>query len=381
MTNESHGKDSSFHSIPSEVRGPENCKSNSPEYRIVDDVPGLTDSQIVPTANMNTTLEHPVAPPLVRYKQEYRNDTTNAVVHVEVSEEPFGEPSSASSAFDIVTTFNTPDNSTWNSESKGKPQLISAFGEKSIRIYSRSIINALQIVVDYDSTQTLFGDSIIVQEPFAILVHYYDQLSEYRRKFDPCHGHRELCSYTKDAYLHLGLLIDYLDAHVMPDVREEEARHKMGVATFDMLWLLWKPGCQVVANGARGQFDPVSKRWDGFILHSAHCRKEDGQLACYDLILWAMEYNGNNLQSHEVGVAVFPFSGQRYIRDLPDAVPAQYWENPDDPNYTVEYLKSRGRKYFSLLQKQCAYYTGETLQHPFLRVKGLYFSLSVANSC
>lgn len=42
----------------------------------------------------------------------------------------------------------------------------------------------------------------------------------------------------------------------------------------------------------------------------------------------------------------YPFSGERNIRDLPGAVPAQYWENPDDPDYTVKYLKRRGMQYF-----------------------------------
>jgi hypothetical protein len=164
-------------------------------------------------------------------------------------------------------------------------------------------------------------------------------------------------------------LIDYLDANVMPNVREEEARHRRGVATFDMLWLLWKPGCEVVANGARGAWDPVSKRWDGFILDRVLLTIRDGQLLAYNLDLWGMEYNGKYLQSHKVGVGVFPFSGERHIRDLPDAVPAQYWENPNDPDYTVEYMKRRGMQYFSLKQKQCVYYAGDTLEHPFSRVK------------
>jgi hypothetical protein len=270
--------------------------------------------------------------------------------------------------FDVVTTFSTPDNSTWNPESRGLPQLVSAFGKKSIIIYSRSIINALQIVVDYELTQSFSGDSIIIQEPFAMLVHYYDQLHQYRGKFDPGLGNRELCNSTKDVYLHLGLLIDYLDANVMPSVREEEARHSRGVATFDMLWLLWTPGCEVVADGARGPFDPVSKRWDGFILDSVYRAIHEGRLVRYDLTLWGMEYNCKYMQSHEVKVAVYPFSGERNIRDLPDAVPAQYWENPNDPDYTVEYLKRRGMQYFDLTQKQCVYHAGDTLEHPFSRV-------------
>ena len=369
MTNEVRETDSSAHLVLCEASDRE-CKLNSPEPINFEGIPGSSNNEVgTSTAKTKTAPSHPPDPVLVRYKHEYRNDTTHAVIHVEVSTEPFEVHSEASSVFDIVTTFNTPDNSTWDPSRKGLPQLVSTFGYKSIIIYSSSIINALRTIVDYESTETFSGDSIIIREPFAVLVHYYDQLTQYREKFDPRLGNRELCRFTKDIYLHLGLLVDHLDANVMPNVREEESRHRRGVATFDMLWLLWKPGCEVVGDGARGNFDLVSKRWDGFILHSVDYSIKDGRLLGYDLVLWGMQYNGKNLQSYEVTMFVYPFSGKRNIRDLPGAVPAQYWGNPNDPDYTVEYLKRRGMQYFSLMEKQCVYYAGDTLKHPFARVE------------
>lgn len=219
------------------------------------------------------------------------------MIHVEESTEPFEVYSEASSVFDIVTKFSTPDNTTWDPSRKGLPHLVLTFGYKSIIIYSSPIINALQIIIDYESTETFSGDSIIIQEPFAILVHYYDQLTQYREKFNPRLSHRELCHFTKDVYLYLGRLVDYLDANVIPNVREEETRHRRALQHMTCSGYFGNRAVKWRQRG--GAFDLVSKRWDGFILHSVDRSVRDGRLLGYDLVLWGMQYNGRNLQSYE----------------------------------------------------------------------------------
>ena len=116
-------------------------------------------------------------------------------------------------------------------------------GHSYITIFSRVVNEALRCVVDYYPTVDLSGSTVRVVEPFAIFVHYERELTEYRNRL-LTRSTSDSCA-NKHAYEHIGIVQDFVKARVQKDVDAERKRHARGFATFDMLWLLYKPGCDV----------------------------------------------------------------------------------------------------------------------------------------
>lgn len=56
------------------------------------------------------------------------------------------------------------------------PPSVQRRGRSFIRIYSRSIINALQSVVNYYPGQDLVSMPVDIRWPYAILIHHWDEL-------------------------------------------------------------------------------------------------------------------------------------------------------------------------------------------------------------
>jgi hypothetical protein len=87
---------------------------------------------------------------------------------------------------------------------------------------------------------------LTIVEPFMPLYHFKDQLENYvedKRKALKEDPKLPICDRERDLFEHIAPLFHFLDNR--PEsaaIKLERERHKKGMCTFKMLWLLYQPG-------------------------------------------------------------------------------------------------------------------------------------------
>lgn len=212
--------------------------------------------------------------------------------------------------------------------------------QRELIIHSEPLIKVLRSIVQYYPGQSLLGDTITIKEPFPILVHYRQELQEYHETCDDAETRQ-----------HISVLLKYLQDNLGEKILEEDARYRKPtpVATFEMLWMLFKPGMDVYAeiDGQRG----------GIVVQSCESVTENmkwGMPMPLKVKMWYLDYDGIKVgrKSHDVTIA--PFEGEREITSL-KVIPATFLDA--DPTLALrERLEDRGEKFYSmLLGKQMDY--------------------------
>ena len=265
--------------------------------------------------------------------------------------------------FDIVDvnyTSETKDTRKHEHEAKNGTELSSPdrspsvqyVGIQYIRIYSRTIINALQSVVNYYPDETLSGYSIDIYKPYAILVHHWEPLEQFRASFHPDAVGRitDDCE-VHDTYEHLGYLLEFMERELRDEIDKEHARWEQHIpkASFEMLWLLFPPGVDVYYDeDGNGSQEPyvISEVSFGILIQSW----DD-----YEVYLWNLDGHEHEIRPRQVKHTLTRFHGQKPITEL-SIFPCKY--HPDHKDKYTELVK-RGTSYFKLRQKRCVYYDGE----------------------
>ena len=162
---------------------------------------------------------------------------------------------SKSKIFEVVTTFTVPEGINVIRRQSGEVDLqdlafkTRSTGIVSLYIFSQAIINALRSVVDYYPSVDLSREPIVINAPYAVLVHHEEELAQFSLKCSKLPQER-LCAREKDAVEHLGLLRKYLEGTIMPDVVAERVRNKRGFQTYEMMWLRHRPGALILSGWA-----------------------------------------------------------------------------------------------------------------------------------
>lgn len=212
--------------------------------------------------------------------------------------------------------------------------------QKELVIHSEHLIKALRSIVQYYPGQSLLGDTITIREPLSILVHYRKELQEYQ----------ETCEDAEMRH-HLTVLLKYLETNLGDKILEEDARYKKPtpVATFEMLWMLYKPGKDVYAE--------IDEQRGGFVVQSSEPVTKDreyGRPMPLKVKMWYLDYNGIKVGRRQHEVTIAPFEGEREITSL-KVIPAEFLDSMPDiaPRKALE---ARGEKFYSmLLGKQMDY--------------------------
>jgi len=216
--------------------------------------------------------------------------------------------------------------------------------EKELIIHSQHIIKALRTIVDYYPGQSLLGDKITIKEPFSILVHYRKELQEYRESCDDA-----------EAFHHIGVLLKYLDDTFEDKIKLEDARHnkQTPVVTFEMLWMLFKPGQDVYAQ--------LDDQRGGFVVQSCEATAGEGitkagHISPLKVKMWYLDFDGRYVgrRSHEV--TIIPFEGEREITSL-KVFPASFIDGNDEISPRKK-LEERGEKFYSMLAGRQMDYRG-----------------------
>ena len=80
-------------------------------------------------------------------------------------------------------------------------------------------------------------------------------------------------------------MLAFLDEKYLRRIEEEESRHKKSppTATFEMMWMLWKPGTRV--------YNDVDGELAAFVVKSAETDKTSNP-SYYAVVLWSLDFNG-----------------------------------------------------------------------------------------
>lgn len=299
------------------------------------------------------------ATPTIGYRTEYRSLSTDDLMYEQYGTTGFDEhedplQQAKGTVFEIVRRFFTSEKNrtidTVPTRSWIPPTI-------SMRILSVDIINALRSVVKYYPGQDLLGDEVHIRYPYPILVHHYDELSEYRQQCarkDPS----ELCVREKNAEDHLRVLLDFLDKEIMPEVRKEQKRNRRGFETWEYMWVSHKPG------STRLQKLVEDTEWTPTVIQSLSGGSFDSFSEDWTITYWSLDWDGTYLGRRVSTCDTPKWDGENKTIDTSRILPmVDYWNLPDDPiaNELVEF----GKKWWGLLRKQCGHFRGKTRKFPY----------------
>ncbi|KAK2025670.1 ATPase [Colletotrichum zoysiae] len=302
----------------------------------------------------------------IGYRLEYRNRWTGDLI----SERPYekgNEPKEQKTdgpIFESITSYKVSTHSP--DPDSSKPMTSQALPTHHIRIHSIAIINALQSVVRYYPGQDFSGESIIVQKPYPVLVHHYNELQQFRQD---CltKPPQELCDREKDAAEHLGILLGFLDDEVMPSVRQEQERNKRGFATFEWRWVAYKPGITVLDRIRTGE-------WDATVVHSVSGGVFENPPKEWSVRRWYMDYDGEDIERIWSGTVTWSsFDGER--NDFEAGEETKFFDPTLDESYLddedVAELIENGKRFAAMVERQCFHHKGKAARFPFNSIEGL----------
>jgi hypothetical protein len=185
---------------------------------------------------------------------------------------------------------------------KVPPFVIKSIGEKEMFIHSPGIQKALRSVVKYYPSETLTSKSINIDEPYYIVLHYRNELEAIAMQLeaglhprddnDEENEGKDPKPWPKNAAIDIRALLDFvLDPKTKRKIAAEEERHRQHPprATFEMLWMIMKPGTFV--------FNESDGHLNGFVIRSFYSIKDwsTGGISSYRVSTWSLDFNGRFL--------------------------------------------------------------------------------------
>lgn len=299
---------------------------------------------------------------LVRYRIEYvgkesgsfsldgkpaQPDTSEEPVvfeYVEVRLTSQGTLSSAAKAEDIPKT------------DRGK-------GRAYINILSPAVAEALRCVVDYFPGLDLSANVIQVHEPYSVFVFFEKELTEYRERAAKLAEDDESSCPNRWADKHIGMVQDFVRKQLQESVDAERERHTRGQCTFDMLWLLYKPGCDVYCDLKNiGEHEP-------YIFSDIEFDLVNNAAESYKFLIWNMDADSTWVGPAMGELYIPRFAGEKEINSL-KLYPCEYVRFSDDVDeedaaMIKQHFVNRGKKWYNLRRKiQSCHFDGFTTTFP-----------------
>lgn len=276
--------------------------------------------------------------------------------------------------FDVVTEFSC--NSTFGKtmEVEGDVNVFyvaSLQGRRRIDIRSPALIAALQRVVRYWPGLILTIATVRVKEPFSLLVHHAEELIAYQEEC-ASRDQLETCEKELDASNHLNLLNQYMEENIMPAIRAERQRHERGFVTFEYLWLLFKPGTDVIVKLREQDQASVTAHDSGVVksLSGGPGQYKDGIPIGWEVVTFYLGSDGSSIGRVSETTTIPKFEGEMPVSSLP-LVPVKWAGESPDGRPWVDVMSGFGAKSFQLLTPQCAMHAGRSMEFPYEDVDGL----------
>ncbi|KAM5378032.1 hypothetical protein ACJZ2D_004643 [Fusarium nematophilum] len=185
-------------------------------------------------------------------------------------------------------------------------------------IHSEHLINALKAVVAYYPYINLEGKFVTINSPYRVLYHHRQELARYRDNQPAAHD----SEYAATTAKHIDVLLKFLDDNLGDQIRQEEDRHKLKIpmATFELFWLLLRPGEVMYAK----RYDI----WTAYVISSVNINQHAySPHDVYKINCWMLETNGTKVNRFMYSFSLSPWIGEQAIGSLP-IIPASFW--PED---------------------------------------------------
>ena len=236
-------------------------------------------------------------------------------------------------------------------------------GRAYINILSPAVAEALRCVVDYYPELDLSGNVIKIPEPYSTLVFFEKELTEYRERAARLATVCDKSCPNRWAARHIGIVQDFVRQQVQEAVDAERARHVRGYATFDMLWLLYKPGSDVFYD----IWDVIEH--EPYVVSAAKFDLVNGATTSYRIELWNIKGDSEWVGPAASDPSIEHFAGEKKIPSL-SIFPCDYLRFADnvtgeDVSAIKQHFVDRGRKWYNLRRKiGCYYFDGITVTFP-----------------
>lgn len=228
-----------------------------------------------------------------------------------------------------------------------------------IEITSPSVLQALRCVIDYAPGHNFSGRSAIFHWPYQLLVHNDDRLAEYQEKLSSAGCTNAACP-SKNAGRHIGIVRKFVKDSFGTAIEDERKRHARGMVTYEMLWLLYEPGIDMLADRDNlGDYQP-------YVMSSLSCNVVDGTVSVYFIELWSLNANPGRIGPRSYVERILPFAGEVPITSLKE-YPFEYraeskvWGKKEDAR---AYFENRGTTFFQLQREGSWEFAGLTTTLP-----------------
>ena len=307
--------------------------------------------------------------PNIVYILEYKNINTGDIIFTKEFNEPQAVQDTLVSGnipvLEVVTEVRSLQKGDLPRDGKDaklpQPPSVHSVAGTRLKINSPAIVTALQSVVEYYPGYSFMEESVTIAEPYAILIHHEKELASYRKRFAPgiSLSVDQKCERKRDTYEHLGLLEKYLQDRMGPSVLAEKQRHARGYATFEMLWMLFKPGTDVYLRHF------IDSSLSAAVVESTN---EESRLTYPNILemkFWYMQYNGTHLGRKRDARDQSRYDGEKEIAKL-EVFPCQFLnEDVAQEGFKSQRtrLEERGKMFWRLTKKQCMHYDGSTAHY------------------
>ncbi|KAI0865535.1 hypothetical protein F4860DRAFT_461844 [Xylaria cubensis] len=212
----------------------------------------------------------------------------------------------------------------------------------TMNIHSQYLIHALQAVISYYPRVNLQDCPVSIPAPYRLLYLHRAELAHYRDNQPSSHSPE----YAEITARHIDVLLKFLAENMGESLTKEEALHKMdhASATFDLFWLLLKPG-QIIYAKRYGL-------WTPYVISSITAGSST-TFTPYKVDCWFLESNGVIVKRYMETFRVQPWTGEQVIDSLP-VIPEAFWvENraAQGGKTMKEKCIAEGRLYWELLKK------------------------------
>ncbi len=246
-----------------------------------------------------------------------------------------------------------------------RPKLPPAYGSgvTELKIMSPAVLEALRSVVDVPPADLdLVAHELILRWPYALIVHHDDDLNKYSSAFgeQKCSEEIESCR-NHDASEAIAVVQGFVHKQHGDMIAEERARHTRGRATFNMLWLLFKPGTDVYCD------EQDIQEYTPFVIRACGVQSfKDGRISSYNFSLWNLGADTTSIGPVDYGViSIQPFAGEKKISDL-RLYPCEYANTEGDPSPEAvkQNFITRGKLFLQLRQGGLFDFDGLTTTFP-----------------
>ncbi|KAI0907534.1 hypothetical protein F4823DRAFT_602457 [Ustulina deusta] len=212
----------------------------------------------------------------------------------------------------------------------------------TMNIHSQYLIHALQAVISYYPRVNLQDSPVSIPAPYRLLYLHRAELARYRDNQPDSHS----LEYAEITARHIDILLKFLAENMGETLAKEEALHKMDhpSATFDLFWLLLKPG-QIIYGKRYGL-------WTPYVISGVRAGSSN-TFNQYKVDCWFLESNGVVVKRYMETFRVQPWTGEQPINSLP-VIPEAFWVE-DKATQGGKTLREKcieeGRLYWELLKK------------------------------